>query len=60
MVAGWPGLGAIGLTVAVIVPLGARNVIVWVIGVAAEDSPGASQIQNISAPGEVHSTTFEM
>ena len=47
------GVGVTGLIVAVIVPAGLRNVIVWVIGVLMVLPLAANQMQNVKVPGVV-------
>ena len=51
-VAAWPGAGVAGLTPAEIVPVGGRNVIVWLIGVVTVVSLAANQMQNRAGPGD--------
>ena len=53
-----PGVGVMGLTVAVIAPFGARNVMACVIGVVIVVPLLANQIQNTSVPGGSQVKTF--
>src|SRR5689334_7089927 len=55
----WPGLGRAGVSVALIVPPGERKLTTCVIGLETVNSSLASQMQNISGPGESHVTASD-